>query len=124
MFFKFKKKKSTDTDSEKRRETRTDFFQSSYFLPVSNGEESATFKCWFNNISEGGLSFETTENNLKEGDEIKILYKLGTKIRNDSLRIQFTSRFLDRYKYGCAFIDSDDLRKDLIDQYLKTNSNV
>ncbi len=116
MFFNSKKKK--ETDSEKRKEERAEFFQTSYYLPVRQDEESATFECWFNNISKGGLSFETKREDLKEGDEIKVLYKIGTKFRNDKLRIQFASRFLDRFKCGCAFIDADEERKYMIDEYL------
>jgi len=122
MFFNFKKK--NDKGLEKRKEPRVRFYQASYFLPVSQSEESGTFECWFNNISEGGLSFETNLSKMKEGDEVKVLYKIGTKYRNDNLKIQFASRSLDKYKYGCAFVDSDENRKMMIDEYFKMKSEL
>lgn len=122
MLFKFKK--NNQNKSEKRREPRASFYQSSYFLPVSMSDNVETFECWFNNISEGGLAFETSLDRMKEGDEVKVLYKIGTKYRNDKMKIQFACRKLDNYKYGCAFVDMDENRKMMIEEYLKTNSAV
>lgn len=121
MFFKSRKKK--DSDLEKRVDQRASFFQSSYFLPVNQGGAADTFECWFSNISEGGLAFETRAEKLHEGDEIKVLYKLGTQLRNDNLKIQFASRVLDKYRYGCAFMESDENRKLMINQYFKMNED-
>lgn len=120
MFFKTGKNKVSD--HERRRNKRASFFQSSYFLQINTTGGSGTSECWFNNISEGGLAFETRHSILKEGDEIKVLYKLGAQLRNDSLRIQSATKVFDKYRYSCTFINSDENRKLMIEEYFKSQS--
>jgi len=122
MFFKLKKK--AVNEPEKRKGPRADFYQSSYFLPLKKEGESATYECWFNNIGEGGLSFETEKETLREGDEIQILYKIGLKLRNDTLKVLSARTSFNKYKYGCAFIDSDENRNLMIGEYFKSNENT
>ncbi|HPS58190.1 MAG TPA: PilZ domain-containing protein [Spirochaetota bacterium] len=125
MFFKLKNSKSGSTEkTEKRKGPRAGFYQASYFLPANAEGESSTNECWFSNISEGGIAFETKENNLKEGDEIKILYKIGAKLRNDALKVLTSRTRYNKFLYGCAFIDSDENRNVMINEYVKTEANV
>lgn len=119
MFFKLKK--AEEQIVEKRSVPRTGFFQSSYFLPVT--DNSDTFECWFKDISQGGVSFQTRTDRLKEGDEIKILYKIGTKLRNDKMSIRSARKVYDNYRYGCAFIDPDEGRSFIINEYCSINRN-
>ncbi len=119
----FKSKKSEDKIVEKRSVPRTGFYQSSYFLPVNAGE-SGTFECWFKDISVGGAAFQTRDFQLKEGDEIKILYKIGAKLRNDKMTIRSARRVYDNFQYGCAFIDLDEGRNFIINEYYNTNKSI
>ena len=116
MFSKLRQKVQPGT--EKRKVSRAAFYQSSYLLHMNNGIGSGAVKCWFMNISEGGVSIETGLSEMKQGDEIKVLYKIGPQYRNDSLKIQHASQAHDNYLYGCAFIDDDEWRSSIINGYV------
>lgn len=122
MFFKSKKEKTEDT--EKRKDPRAGFYQASYFLPASSTEDSAMHECWFSNISEGGIAIETKENLLQDGDEIRILYKIGSKLRNDTLKVLSSRSRFNRFIYGCAFSESDEERNVMISEYFKAEADV
>lgn len=122
MFFKLKKEKVVT--AEKRKGPRAGLYQATYFLPANSTEDANMHECWFSNISEGGLAFETKENNLKEGDEIKILYKIGVKMRNDVLKVLTARKSYNKFLYGCAFIDADENRNVMINEYVKTEENI
>ncbi|MCU0849304.1 MAG: PilZ domain-containing protein [Spirochaetes bacterium] len=107
-------KKDGSKDSNKRQHKRVDFFQSSYYLVMAENRAPASSECWFTNISAGGLSFDTKKTDITEGDEVKVLYKIGTKFRNDRLNVRFIRKSLDSFKCGCEFIEPDTERSDLI----------
>ena len=116
MFFSFKKK--VKTESEKRKESRADFHQLSYFIQVNDFNESGVFDCRFHDISESGVALETNRREMKEGDEIRVLYKIGTMLRKDNLKIQNASYNTRTSRYGCAFIDHDETRRSIINDYI------
>lgn len=122
MFFKPKKEKTENT--EKRKGPRAGFYQASYFLPASSNEDSAMHECWFSNIGAGGIAIETKENLLQDGDEIRILYKIGSKLRNDTLRVLSARTRYSKFLYGCAFIEADEERNVMINEYFKTEADV
>lgn len=122
MFFKSKKEKAVAT--EKRKGPRAGFYQASYFLPANSTEDAHMHECWFSNIGEGGIAIETKEDALKEGDEIRILYKIGTKMRNDTLKVLTTRTRYSKFLYGCAFIETDEDRNTMINEYFKAEANV
>ena len=122
MFFKSKKEK--DVTAEKRKGPRAGLYQATYFLPANSTEDANMHECWFSNISEGGIAFETKEDNLKAGDEIKILYKIGAKMRNDVLKVLTARTRYNKFFYGCAFIYSDENRNVMINEYVKTEAGV
>jgi hypothetical protein len=108
----FKKKKDLNVE-ERRTYKRVDFIQSSYFQIDG---DSKIHDCWFNNISLCGLSIDVDDCGIKEGDEILVLYKIGTKIMKDRVRIIYITRMLDKLRCGCSFINKDDNRASLINK--------
>lgn len=122
MLFKSKKEKAGMT--EKRKGPRAGFYQASYFLPANSTEDAHMHECWFSNIGEGGIAIETKEDMLKEGDEIRILYKIGVKLRNDNLKVLSARTRYNKFMYGCAFVEADEDRNVLINEYFKSEANV
>ena len=123
MFFKLKRSKAEN--SEKRKGPRAEFYQASYFLPANTKEgEPTIYECCFSNIGEGGIAFETNENRLKEGEEVKILYKIGAKLRNDTLKVLTARARYNKFLYGGAFVDSDENRNVMINEYCKKEVNI
>ena len=115
MFFKSKKKEEEKT--EKRKNPRTELYQASYYLPSAPEGDSATHECWFQNISEGGIAFETNENLLKAGDEVKIIYRIGVRVRDDSMKVLSARKSLNRFLFGCEFLSSDESRSEMIRKF-------
>ena len=95
---------------------RADFFQPSYFM-VDSEINTSTSECWFNNISQGGLAFESEKDGL-ENAVINILYKIGTQMRKDRLAVRFARKLMTRWRYGCQFLDPDPQRNELIGHYI------
>lgn len=100
----------------KREYARADFFQASYFM-IPGTDKPATVECWCNNISEGGISFETDRNDLDD-NTIRVLYKIGSLYRKDDLKIKHAARLLSRWRYGCEFLSTDDHRNAVIANYV------
>jgi hypothetical protein len=99
-----------------REHPRADFYQPSYFI-VENDESPAANECWFNNISVGGLAFESERDNLDQAT-INILYKIGPQMRKDKLQVMFSRKLMTKWRYGCQFVQSDDQRNTIIAQYV------
>jgi len=116
MITKFRKK--TVKDKERRLNRRAEFFQSSYFLPLNEDAVAKSIDCWFNNISQGGMAVETVYGDVKNGDELIVLFKIGTQIRKETLKVQNISKVPGKYRYGCAFTDPDEQRKNIIEGYI------
>lgn len=113
MIFGRSPKKQAAKGDEVRKFERIEFFQSSFYT-----ENDATHECWFNNISLGGLCFDTHNADLDINEIIKILYKVGIKIRNDSCKICYKTRALNNWRYGCEFVEKDEQRDALIKKYV------
>ncbi|HQF10257.1 MAG TPA: PilZ domain-containing protein [Spirochaetota bacterium] len=96
---------------------RADFYQPSYFI-VENDENPAANECWFNNISVGGLAFESERDNL-DSATINILYKIGPQMRKDKLQVMFSRKLMTKWRYGCQFVQNDDQRNSIIAQYVE-----
>lgn len=107
-------KKSSKND---RVYPRADFFQPSYFV-VDSSADSSTNECWFNNISVGGMAFESEQSDLKNA-VINILYKIGPHMRKDRLTVRFAKKLMTRWRYGCQFTDPDPQRNELIAHYIE-----
>ncbi len=100
---------------------RADFYQPSYFI-VDNNANTATTECWFNNISIGGMAFESEQAGL-EDTMVNILYKIGPHMRKDRLAIRFARKLMTRWRYGCQFTDADPHRNELIGRYIEQKQN-
>ena len=114
----FWKKKNGDTQTEKRQFDRIDLIQSSYNFPVSGDEKPETRECWINNISVGGISIDIHPDELRSGNVIVLLYKLGTKIRRDRVTVLHCSRVINNRRCGCVFTEDDNKRSDDILAYI------
>jgi hypothetical protein len=100
-----------------RNFARAEFYQPSYFI-VENDEKSAANECWFNNISMGGLAFESERENL-ENSVVNILYKIGPQLRKDRLQVRFSRKLMSRWRYGCQFVNPDEQRNTIIAGYVE-----
>jgi hypothetical protein len=107
---------------EKRRDPRADCFQSSYFV-VENETRPGTNECWINNVSVGGIGLESDRNDL-QNRVIKTLYKIGSHLRQDHLRIKYAARLLSKWRYGCQFIAPDEQRTQIITSYIDKNNST
>jgi hypothetical protein len=96
---------------------RASFYQPSYFI-VENDESPAANECWFNNISLGGLAFESERDNLADS-VINVLYKIGPQMRKDRLQVKFAQKLMTKWRYGCQFVGSDDQRNTIIAHYIE-----
>jgi hypothetical protein len=96
---------------------RADFFQSSYFM-VDNNANRATAECWCNNISLGGISFDSEQAGL-DSAVVNILYKIGPHMRKDRLAVRFAKKFMTQWRYGGQFTDPDPQRSELIGRYVE-----
>jgi hypothetical protein len=96
---------------------RADFYQPSYFL-VDSSANTATTECWFNNISLGGMAFESEQGGLDDA-VVNILYKIGPHMRKDRLAVRFARKLMTKWRYGCQFTDPDPQRNQLIAQYIE-----
>jgi hypothetical protein len=114
-------KKNTDKNKEKRKYERIDFVQATYFK-LADGE-SGIDECFLNNISTGGLSFDTKDRQLNIGDDIIIMYKVGTQLRRDNLRIKHVDRVFNNWRCGGKFLEDDFERDDMIRKYIE-NQNL
>jgi|WetSurMetagenome_2_1015567.scaffolds.fasta_scaffold1710579_1 hypothetical protein len=110
-------KKSSSSRTNERKHDRIDFYQSSFFR-LENGTEK-TNECWFNNISLGGICFDSENSDLEIGEFVKVLYKIETKIRHDQGVVRFKSKALNNWRYGCEFVDQDEQRSELIKKYIE-----
>lgn len=100
-----------------RTSQRADFYQPSYFI-VENDASPAANECWFNNISVGGLAFESERDNLDKA-VINILYKIGPQMRKDKLQVMFSRKLMSKWRYGCQFMQPDEQRNTIIAQYVE-----
>jgi hypothetical protein len=100
---------------------RADFFQPSFFIVEDDTNQKAT-ECWCNNISVGGLAFESERGNLNDA-MVRILYKIGNQTRKDSMQVRFSHRLMSRFRYGCQFTSPDPKRNDLISRYVDMRNN-
>jgi len=107
-------KSAKDEAAEARKFERIEFFQSSFYT-----DKEITHECWFNNISLGGLCFDTNSGDLSLEDTIKILYKIGIKIRNDMCVLRYKTKALNNWRYGCEFITPDEQRDEMIRMYVQ-----
>jgi hypothetical protein len=105
------KKKQEDKQKERREFKRIDFIQSSYFKTTGKSEIN---ECWFNNISAGGISIDI-DFDLPAGNEILVIYKIGSKIMKDPVMIKHKSRILNNWRCGCSFLNKDEERMYIID---------
>ncbi len=96
---------------------RVDFFQPSYFIVENDAVPSAN-DCWFNNISLGGLSFESEKNDLDKA-VVSVLYKIGALMRKDMLQVRFSRKLMTKWRYGCQFLLPDEQRNELIEKYVE-----
>jgi hypothetical protein len=111
-FFLNKKEKK----SEKRRFERFDFIQSTFYkLP----DTDKVVECFLNNISIGGLSFDTKDNELSVNDTIILMYKIKTTMKKDTLIIRHIQRVFNNWRIGCEFKDEDPERNTLIIDFLQ-----
>lgn len=95
---------------------RADFYQPSYFI-VDSDEAIAANECWFNNISLGGLAFESERDDLNN-TVINVLYKIGPQLRKDRLQVKFSRKLMARWRYGCQFVSTDEQRNSIIARYV------
>jgi hypothetical protein len=95
---------------------RAEFYQPSYFI-VENEDNRAATECWFNNISLGGLAFESERDNLSDS-MINILYKIGPQLRKDKLQVKFSKKLMTKWRYGCQFVNVDEQRNSIIAGYV------
>lgn len=116
MFFK-KKKKSED---ERRRFERIDFIQATFYKFSADEKENKVVECFLNNISMGGISFDTKDEQLKENDNIKLMYKVGTILRRDSLIVKHIARVFNNWRVGCEFCEEEPERDNMIIAYIKS----
>ncbi len=93
--------------ADKRRSERVDFVQSSYCVkPDGGGDTPSSYECWFKNISDHGVLFESKAK-LQVGDTLRLLYRKGSQYCNDEVRIVYIRRIFDSFNYGCAFTGTD-----------------
>ncbi|MBN2160570.1 MAG: PilZ domain-containing protein [Spirochaetes bacterium] len=95
---------------------RADFYQPSYFI-VDSDDTIAANECWFNNISLGGLAFESERSDLNKA-VINVLYKIGPQLRKDRLLVKFSRKLMSRWRYGCQFMSTDEQRNTIIARYV------
>lgn len=96
---------------------RAAFYQPSYFI-VENDDRSNANECWFNNISVGGMAFESERDNLDDS-VVNVLYKIGPQMRKDKLQVKFSQKLMTRWRYGCQFLSPDDNRNVIISKYIE-----
>jgi c-di-GMP-binding flagellar brake protein YcgR len=113
----FKKKNKPD---EKRRFERFDFIQATFYKFSGDEKESKIVECFLNNISVGGISFDTKDEQLKENDSIKLMYKIGTILRRDTLFVKHLVRVFNNWRVGCEFSDEEPDRDKMIIRYVKS----
>ncbi len=104
-------------EKNKRKEERIDFIQATYYK-IMDGE-SGIDECFLNNISTGGLSFDTREKQVKIGDELIIMYKIGTHLRRDTLKIKHVYKIFNNWRCGGQFADADSEREQMIRKYIE-----
>jgi hypothetical protein len=104
-----------------RKYPRAAFYQPSYFI-VENDDSPAANECWFNNISLGGMAFESERNNLTDS-VINVLYKIGPQMRKDRLQVIFAHKLMTKWRYGCQFLSSDEQRNTIIAHYIEKKLN-
>lgn len=100
---------------DRRESKRIEFIQYTYFKSEGIFEIR---ECWLNNISSGGISIYINCE-LAEGNEIVVLYNVGAKIRKDRVIVKHINKILNNWQCGCAFLESDDDRKLIIENILK-----
>lgn len=111
----FGKKKKDQEESDKRTFPRIDLFQSTYYLPGTNPEESEGRECWINNISLGGLSLDVDQNTrYRSGDTLIVLYRIGRHVRKDLVRIVHSHQAIKNWRCGCVFEDDSPERDRII----------
>ena len=118
----FKKNNTNKSSSNNRLHERVEFIQATYFKAQSGEPNSNVEECYLNNISIGGLSFDSKNESLKEGDKIFIMYTVGSEVRKDELVIKHAKRVFNNWRCGCEFSDSDIIRNDIIKEYITSNN--
>ncbi len=110
-----------NSGKNKRKFERIDFIQATYFKIVDG--ESGIDECFLNNISTGGLSFDTKDKQVKIGDEIIVMYKIGNHLRRDSLLIKHVDKVFNNWRCGGEFSNEDFEREKMIRYYIE-NQNL
>ena len=108
-------------EQNKRAFPRADFFQPSYFMIEGDASQEA-MECWCNNISAGGIAFESTRGDLNNAT-VKILYKIGMHTLKDRLRVKHANKLMTRYRYGGQFEALDNKRTEIIQRYVEAKGS-
>lgn len=119
MLFSKKPKKGTPKEnSDQRKNTRIDLYQATYYKMPHDSPNSVIHDCWLNNISSGGISFDTNNNEIAQGDQIMLLYRLETNIRKDLVTVRHVRQVFNNWRYGCKFNSEDENRAKSIDSFI------
>ena len=121
MFKKFFNK--TPEKNEKRKHKRWDFVQATFYKISNPNSDNKIIECYLNNISLGGLCFDTQNEELKKGDTIKLMYKIGTVLRRDTLQVRYIQKVFNNWRIGCEFEEENLERDEMIIRYIKSMLN-
>ncbi len=113
MFFK----KNKNARKENRRSPRYKLYQSSYYL-TENGGQAVTDECWLNDISDGGVSLDSSKD-IPPGRRITVLYKIGTKVRREEAVVRRCGKFIHQWRCGCEFTGEDTERSRILEDYYR-----
>mgnify|MGYP003802969519 CR=1 FL=1 len=105
---------------ERRKHRRIEFVQATYCRMMGEQAVAMMHDCWISNISVGGMSVDIKSNVAPQGepDAMMVLYKIGTRIRNDLVSIRSARQVLGNLRYGCAFLEHDEKRLASIENYV------
>lgn len=105
---------------ERRKHERVDFFQATYCKMMGDSAAAVMHDCWIGNISVGGLSIDIKDTAIPctTPETMMVLYKIGTRIRNDLVSVRTLRRTLNSWRYGCAFLERDETRATNIENYV------
>ena len=90
---------------EKRKHTRYDFIQATFFR--LDTPESEPHPCQVRNLSFGGLLMECRDR-MEPGQQILIIINLDGMILKERMKIMHCSENGNSGIYGCQFQDSND----------------
>ncbi len=122
MFFKRKKNSGS---SERRDYPRVELFQQSYCNFQKGSNSSNAYNCRIKNISIGGLSFDVNYNGFTEfeAEHVNVLFRIGTKIWKESLKITYRKKELSNLRCGCEFVDQNLGRHEEIVKFIAVKSD-